>query len=213
MLWILGAAALVISRLWMVPLYYGKGARAQRLAAKAAPAAMAALFGLTAFWQSGDRYALLIFLGLSVCAAADVLLDVKFIVGGALFLTGHLFYLTALGGYHTPGWEFVPVFLMAVILLWLFCRRYLHLFPGKWLFAGVMVYCMALAAVLGFSLPLPFVAFSRRSVLAALGAAAFVVSDMTTCHCILAKPGERFEHNSLTLYYAAQILLGMSAFA
>ena len=213
LLWILGIAALVISRLWLIPVYYGQGSRVQKLAAKGAPTAMAALFGLAACLQNGDRYALLIFLGLSVCVAADIMLDVKFLAGGVLFLMGHIFYMTALGGYHAPGWAFVPVFVTGTAVLWLFCRRYLHLFPNRLLFAGVLVYCMALAAVLGFSLPLPFAAPSQRTVLAALGAAMFVVSDMTTCHCVLAKPGLRFEYNSLTIYYAAQFLLGMSAFA
>ena len=217
MLWIAGALALIVTWAVIMPLYFtneGVLSQAAVLTIKIIPTSAAALFALTAFLKSGgaDRYALLIFLGLVVCAAADYLLGVKFIVGGALFFTGHMFYLAALGSFRRPTWWSLPVFILAVIGLWFFCHRYFDQFPSKLLFVGVMVYCMALGALLGFSLPLPLLKFSRRAVLAALGAALFVLSDMGTCHVILANPGKRFDFMSLGIYYTAQFLLGMSAF-
>jgi len=217
MLWIAGALALILTWGFIMPVYFGKEAvfsHAAILSIKIIPTTMAALFALTAFLKSGgaDRYALLICIGLFVCAVADYQLGVRFVVGGALFFAGHMLYLAALGSFRRPTWWSLPVFLLAVIGLWFFCHRYFDQFPSKLLFLGVLVYCMALGALLGFSLPLPFLSFSRRAVLAALGAALFVLSDMGTCHVILGHASRQFDFMSLGVYYTAQLLLGMSAF-
>ena len=161
----------------------------------------------------GDRYALLVFIALCVCAAADVMLGLKFVIGGALFFTGHMLYIAALGGECGLTPAGLGVFAVAFVALLCFLRRYFHLFPSKWLFLGVAVYCAALGALLAFSLPAPFVVLSRRTVLAALGALLFVLSDMGTCHSILMDPSPHFNYLSLGTYYTAQFLLGMSAFA
>lgn len=214
MIWL--AAAVLATWFLIMPVYFSRNPRmtqALRLAVKAVPTALAALFALIAYSHGGETYALLIFIGLCVCTAADVLLGIQFIVGGALFLTGHIFYMTALGGLHTLSGALFPVALIAYAGLALFLRRYFPLFPHKLLIAGVLVYALALGLLLGFSLPLPFSVLSQRNVLAALGAALFVLSDMGTCHTILANPGRTFDYCSLGTYYTAQLLLGMSAFA
>lgn len=216
MLILCGAAALAATWLVFNPIYQGSIpglSKMKRLTVKAIPTALAALFAAVAFFSGrGDTYALLIFIALCVCTAADVLLGVRFIVGGAFFLTGHVLYITALGGYRSPTWWSLPVFVLAFIGLWLFLGRYRDKFPSRLMYLGVLLYCAALGLLLGFSLPLPFLAFSRRSVLAALGAALFVLSDMGTCHCILSTASKRFDFISLGIYYTGQILLGMSAF-
>ena len=89
MLWFIGLLAVAATWFGVMPLYFGRipgFSKALTLTVKTIPTASAALFALAAFLQSGgaDRYALLIFIGLCVCAAADYLLGVKFIVGGAL---------------------------------------------------------------------------------------------------------------------------------
>ena len=79
------------------------------------------------------------------------------------------------------------MFVLALAGLWRFALRYRRYFPRPHLLAGVLIYVVALAALLAFSLPLPLLAPSPRSTLAALGAATFVVSDMTLCHNLLLK--------------------------
>ena len=66
--------------------------------------------------------------------------------------------------------------------------------------------------VVVFSLPLPLLAPSARSTLAALGAVTFVVSDMTLCHNLLLKRPGSCHFVSLGIYYMAQLLLALSAF-
>ncbi len=216
MLWFAFVGILFATWFVVMPVYFGRIPGLKQslvLAAKATPTLLAAIAALIACVRGGGQYALLVTIALFVCAAADVMLGVKFVVGGVLFFSGHMLYLTALGGVQTPTVWSIPVFVIAVALLWLFCRRYFSLFPSKWLYLGVMIYCMALGALLAFSLPAPVLAFSRRTVLAAMGAALFVLSDMGTCHAMLAKPGRTFNYLSLGVYYTAQMLLAFSAFA
>lgn len=59
---------------------------------------------------------------------------------------------------------------------------------------------------------MPFLAFSQRTVLAALGAVIFVLSDMGVCHGMLFKISKRRSACYLGIYYLAQLLLGLSAF-
>jgi hypothetical protein len=216
MLILAGAAALVLTWFVFEPLYRkGLPGRLKRknLCIKAIPTTIATLFAGAAFFLfGGDRYSLLIFIALAVCTAADVMLGIKFIVGGVLFFAGHILYIAALWGCHSPTWWSLFVFLAAVPALWLFLQQYADRIPGKLLFAGIMLYSTALGALLAFSLPLPFLVPGRRSVFAALGAALFVLSDMGTCRCMLTKTSERFNAVSLGIYYTAQIFLGMSAF-
>ena len=70
----------------------------------------------------------------------------------------------------------------------------------------------ALAVVLCLSLPLPFITLSERTVLAAVGAVLFVISDMGVCHSILANTSKRYSFFMLGVYYLAQLCLGRSAF-
>ena len=69
--------------------FYGKKQKNKVLSLvfKALPTIMAAMFaGYAALFLPGsDDYARLIFLGLCVCVFADVLLDIRFEIGGFLF--------------------------------------------------------------------------------------------------------------------------------
>ena len=154
-----------------------KGYRKASLALKALPTALAAAFAAAGYFSAEvrDLYGLMIFIGLCVCTLADVALDVRFEVGGALFFTGHAVYVAALSQYRVLSWWCLTVFVVALAGLWCFALRYRRHFPKPHLLAGVMIYVVALAALLAFSLPLPLLAPSARSTLAALGSVTFVV--------------------------------------
>lgn len=191
-----------------------KGYRKASLALKALPTALAAAFAAAGYFSAEvrDLYGLMIFIGLCVCTLADVALDVRFEVGGALFFTGHVVYVAALSQYRVLSWWCLTVFVVTLAGLWCFALRYRRHFPKPHLLAGVMIYVVALAALLAFSLPLPLLAPSARSTLAALGAVTFVVSDMTLCHNLLLKRPSSCHFVSLGIYYMAQLLLALSAF-
>lgn len=215
MRWIMALLAILASVLVIMPAHYHRFGHLSRFwvqVTKVVPTLICAAFAGTAYFAGGETYSLLIFIGLCVCAAADVMLGVHFVTGGALFLVGHLFYISAFCVQQPPsGWS-IPVFAALLALLWLFVWHFRSRIQPPLLFLGVLTYSAALAVVLCLSLPMPFLAFSARTLLAALGAVIFVLSDMGVCHGMLFKIPRRLDACYLGIYYLAQLLLGLSAF-
>ena len=104
--------------------FYGKKQKNKVLSLvfKALPTIMAAMFaGYAALFLPGsDDYARLIFLGLCVCVFADVLLDIRFEIGGFLFFLGHVLYVLALSRYRVLSWWCLTVFVIAAAVLEIF---------------------------------------------------------------------------------------------
>lgn len=215
MRWILALLAAAATAFLIMPIHYrwiGHVSRSWMLVTKVLPTLMCASFAGTALLRNGEQYALLIFIGLCICAAADVMLGIHFVTGGALFLLGHLFYLAAFCTHQQPNrWSFL-VFAAAVMLLWLFVWQFKPKIHHPLMFAGVLLYAAVLAVLLSLSLPMPFRHFSARSFLAAAGALIFVLSDMGVCHGMLCKIPKKLDYAYLGIYYLAQLLLGLSAF-
>lgn len=216
MRWIFAALAVLLSARVIMPIryyYLDRNHRAAELSLKAIPTLMCAAFAAWACLDgTGGRYALLILCGLCVCTAADVVLGIRFVLGGALFLLGHVFYISAfLSLQALSGWNLL-VFAIALPGLWLFCQCYRPLIKSRLVSYGVLLYSAALAVLLCLSLPLPFAILSQRTVLAAAGAALFVLSDMGVCHSILVDTSKSFSFRMLGVYYLAQLCLGLSAF-
>ena len=209
------AAVLLTWALCMPLHFYGKKQKNKVLSLifKALPTIMAAAFaGYAALCLPGsDDYARLIFLGLCTCVFADVLLEIRFEAGGFLFFLGHVLYVLALSRYRVLSWWCLTVFLIAAAVLEIFVHSYRNRVPARFLLLGLRIYALALSALLAFSLPLPFLAPGSRSVLAASGAALFVVSDMTLCYNTVRKKPTLWHFISLGIYYSAQLLLGLSA--
>ena len=216
MRWIFALLAIAVSALVIMPIRYRylyEKHRCAELTLKVIPTLICAAFAAWGFFgSSGDRYALLVLIALVICAAGDVVLGIRFAAGGALFLTGHLFYISAFLTQQTLSLWNGLMFVVALIGLWLFCQRYRPLIKSRLISYGILLYSAALAVVLCLSLPLPFITLSERTVLAAVGAVLFVISDMGVCHSILANTSKRYSFFMLGVYYLAQLCLGMSAF-
>ncbi len=215
MQWLLALGAVLLTVLVIMPIHYHRFGRISWFwlqVTKVIPTLMCAAFAGAAVLGGGDRYSLLVFIGLCICAVADVVLGIHFVTGGALFFTGHLFYIAAFCTQQTPTWWSVPVFALMLSLLWLFLWHFKPLIKNPLMFRGVQLYSAALAVVLSLSLPMPFLALSQRTLLAALGAVIFVLSDMGVCHGMLCKIPKKLDYAYLGIYYLAQLLLGLSAF-
>lgn len=216
MRWIFAVLAALLCGLVIMPVRYRylyERHRAAELTLKAIPTLMCAAFAAWACLEGQpDRYAMLILAALLICTAADVVLGIRFAAGGALFLAGHLCYIAAFLSQQALSMRHLLVFAAALSCLWLFCQRYRPLIKSRLISYGILLYSTALAVVLGLSLPLPFAAFTERTMLAAVGAVLFVISDMGVCHSILVNTSKSFSFFMLGVYYLAQLCLGLSAF-
>lgn len=216
MRWIMALLASAATAFLIMPIHYrwiGHVSHNWMLITKVIPTLLCAAFAGTALVRGGgEQYAWLIFIGLCICAAADVMLGVHFVTGGALFLIGHLFYMAAFCTQQRPTRWSILVFAAALALLWLFVWHFKPRIHHPLMFAGVLLYAAALAALLSLSLPMPFRHFSARNLLAALGAVIFVLSDMGVCHGMMYRIPKKLDFVYLGIYYLAQLLLGLSAF-
>ncbi len=215
MLYVAAAVAL-IWLLWM-PLYF-KTKRNKplypSLIIKIIPTLTAAAFAGYACFATAqpNNYSKLIFAGLCVCALADWMLEVRFEVGGGLFFAGHVCYVLALLLFRPFSAWSIAVFIVAEVGLLFFLSKYRREIKPHMLVYGLALYTAALASLLAFSLPLPFTAFSRGTVLSAVGAVLFVLSDLTLCHNTVRKKPDSWHFKSLGAYYMAQLLLALSTF-
>ena len=215
MRWIMAVLAVVLTVFLIMPVHYrwiGHIRSPWTHATKVMPTLICAAFAGTALLRGGGRYSLLIFIGLLICAAADVLLGIHFVTGGTLFLSGHICYMAAFCTHQRPTWWSAVVFAAVLALLWLFLWQFRPRIQNPMMFCGVLLYSAALAVVVGLSLPMPFLSFSARSLLAAAGALIFVLSDMGVCHASMYKIPQKLDFCYLGIYYLAQLLLGLSAF-
>ena len=214
MRWFMALLAILATVLVIMPVrkrFPNKRSRFWNLTFKVLPTLICAGFGGAAFFSAKDLYSLLVFIGLCIGAAADVMLGIHFITGGAMFLAGHLLYMAAFCVQQPPTWWSLPAFAAGFILLRLFLQYFRKRMSRK-MYLLVRIYSAALAVVLALSLPMPFLAFSARTLLAAAGSVLFVLSDMGVCHGMLCKISRRQDQLYLGIYYLAQLLLGLSAF-
>ena len=175
----------------------------------------AGLAACAAFSSGADDTSRLLLIGLLVCAAADAMLEIRFEVGGALFFFGHVIYVLAFLRLRAITLWSLPIFVLLVAgLLWfLLRRRSLIDAVDKRLFYGLLLYALAISAMVSVAVPTPFLAFSPRMLSAAVGAVLFLASDITLCQNSLLHRPERSEFISLGLYYTGQLLIAFTAVA
>jgi uncharacterized membrane protein YhhN len=155
-------------------------------------------------------YKWLIVAGLIFCLAGDVFLMLParyFIAGLASFLVGHLFYIAAFvsdGGFHLAwGW------LVPLALYGLFFYRILA--PGLGKMRGpVIVYILAILTMAWQSWGRWSVLAGMGALLAAIGAALFVVSDSVLAYDRFRQKFTASRIVVLSTYWAAQWLIAYS---
>lgn len=176
------------------------GRRVPRAAFKVAASCGFVLLGLLA---ARDRYGWLVLLGLALSAVGDALLlsaaRTPFLAGVGAFLLAHLAYAAAFA----PGARISPLAVAilaaagAGVLAWLWRRLGEMRVP-------VIVYTVAISAMLLLGL-------GTGRPLAVAGALLFYLSDLTVARDRFDRPGLVNRLVGLPMYYAAQVLLALSA--
>ena len=174
----------------------------RELALKGAATLTAALPAWYGFFRQPDPGFLLIAVGLCVCAAADVVLDLHFLAGTACFGLGHVCYCAAYVLLSPPGWP-------SALLFFLLCAGAGAAYPQLKKLDGpggalpYLVYALVIAAMLALALP------QKPALLA--GAGLFVASDALLLVRIAYKvPSRGYDYLCLGCYYLAQFLIGAS---
>lgn len=176
------------------------GRRVPRAAFKVAASCGFVLLGILA---AQDRYGRLVLLGLALSAVGDALLlsaaRAPFLAGVGAFLLAHLAYATAFapGARVSPLAAAVLAAAAAGVLAWLWRRVGDMRVP-------VIVYTVAISTMLLLGL-------GTGRPLAVAGALLFYVSDLTVARDRFDHPGFVNRLVGLPLYYAAQVLLALSA--
>ena len=167
----------------------------------------------------GGNVAKLLVYGLILGFIADILLNLRFIfkkrgqlaflIGILVFLAGHIVYLIAILEM-SVNWKIcipVGIVLAALIILWLF-RVITAKLPFK-IFGVIYIGAITLmnAVAVGNLIAKP----SAFTVLFALGALLFLASDIVHIINTFGKKfRESFRISNIVLYYAGQILIGVS---
>jgi len=177
---------------------------------KALATGMALALTVIGYIRALGTFGLLMVIAMSICLIADVLIGVKFVIGVFAFLLGHLFYIPAfLQTYEFKWYISLPIFFAGLLLVWVLFHNYFKK-AGKML-APLLVYSVILNAMLALGVP-AFLTFDTRGYLLAFGAVFFVVSDLMLAHNTFIKKSRVRDIVSLTFYYSAQFMFGLSVF-
>lgn len=173
---------------------------ATRLVLKGGTTMVAALLAFYGAYTGGDRAAWLLAAGIAVCAAADVLLEKKFLAGMACFALGHMLYITAFLKTRPVGSTNIMVFavlaVIALVVAWLL-RTKLSPLPAYILY-GLLISAMAALA-------------TSQPLIAAAGAFLFLLSDLVLAFRLAGTAPGAWGHMVMICYYLGQYLLGLSA--
>ncbi len=178
--------------------WYGRQAA---LAFKGLATFAAVLLALYAYSRSGQAFALALAAGLLLCAAADVALELRFTFGMALFGLGHMAYIVSFVLRDPPGLPSLFVFLTLALSL-AFAAYFLRA-RVPFIILPYFAYALVIGAMLSLSLAQP--------PLSIIGAAFFVVSDAMIAFRLIRPEAPSFDRTCITLYYAGQYLLALSA--
>jgi len=160
----------------------------------------AGLLALYAYVQTGQPHALVMALGIFICAVADVLLEIHFLAGMGCFALGHVAYIVSFWMRKTPG---LPSFLLFgalvvfVIIMVLRLRRQVAFSIVPHGLYALLISGMAAAAL-------------EQSALVFLGALLFVLSEAIIARRLVFPEKDPWDRACIILYYAAQFLLAAS---
>lgn len=213
MLQIIGAVVLIVA-VWM-PLHFWcerTGHPVWALVTKAAGTLTAASFAVWACFFGGrvSPYTVLMLAGLGVCTAADVWLDIRFKVGGALFFMGHVLYVAAFMNAGGNSLWALPFLLGVFVVLGLVLRRFDIGIPAE-LRVPLVLYAVVLSALCATGFTVLLARPSPRAVCGAIGAALFVLSDIFLLRNRVNKASTGAYFASLGVYYMGQLFLSLSA--
>lgn len=174
----------------------------KRIAVKCSATLMAALVGLVGAIHSGLPAHWLIFAGIVMCAVADGILCLHFMLGAATFAIGHVLYIIGFSMLHLPGWGSLLVFACMLAGFSALCARWKrHMGRRAPLLMGYGMLLALMTAVSAAQQPLLFA-----------GGLLFAVSDALLAYQLFMRTSVKTDYASLGMYYLAQFLMGLAIY-
>lgn len=208
---LLCAATLVLDVIFTIPEY-------SELWIKGAASAGFVLVGIVCLaWsiktKSGVKFPAVMVAGLAVCMVADIVLNIEFIPGAALFAVGHVLYIISYMLLQKFSWKDlilgVCVFVPSVLFITL-----APIFKFKEI--ALEIVCIAYALILSLMLSKAVTMFIRKRcavhAIIALGSLLFFASDFALLINMFAVKSLASRIVCLGTYYPAQLLLALSIF-
>lgn len=173
---------------------------------KALATFMAVICAAANAFCSQNTYSWLIVAAVTCCMTADVLLEILFEAGAALFGIAHICFIAAVILHNSIRWYTVGIALILMICFLTALGKYLPKM-GKLLIPGI-IYVLLLCSMAGCFISAAIQQPTMTSVTSAIGAAFFVLSDFALAkNALEEKKGIRRDVIVLTLYYAAVYLI------
>ncbi len=184
---------------------------ARSLAVKASCTFIPVLLCLYALLKTnGAATKWLLFAGVFICMAADVVIGIQFIAGMLTFLIAHLCFIA----YFLTLAPFNGISLIIFVVLYACVARFFWRYVptlGRRL-VPFAVYPAVLALMFSVAVMLPFSLNSAGAVCIAVGAGLFVISDSILADTTLGTVTQVKDRMIMYLYYPAVYLLAVSAF-
>lgn len=163
---------------------------------------------LSYIWEEFDYKELFLFIGMLLCAVGDIVLEIRFLRGGILFLAGHLVYVASFiyigGGFNIVALSVYVVLAIAGVILTL--KKL-----GKKYRAALLAYNFVISATFALSISLIFT-FKPENMILGIGACFLVISDWLLARNKVYKTGYYWSLLSLVFYFGGQILISIYPF-
>lgn len=170
-------------------------------------------FALSLKLKTGVKFPAVMLCGLIFAMAGDIVLNIQFIAGAALFAVGHILYLAAYMILQKPHWADLVaglcVFVPSVLFITL---APIFDFGGILMEIVCIVYALILSFMLGKALSMLILKQSALNATIAIGSILFYVSDLALLINMFAIKSLATRIICLGTYYPAQLLLALSIF-
>lgn len=203
--WILAALCTLSSLGLCLPKYLGRGK--EKLFWKFAGTASALPLAVYGACIHGGRTWLCV-AAITLCAAADVMLEKKFLIGMAMFAAAHVCFILwmvsvkPIGAVQLIAWAALLCVVAVLLYSWRKMIGDMMLpYAGYAVLISLMGACAIGAASMG----------TLAGILAAVGGLMFIVSDALVCKGLIMSVGKAHDWITMGLYYGAQLFFAMAA--
>lgn len=160
-----------------------------------------------------NKFSLFLFFGLVFAMLGDIILNLHFISGAALFAIGHIFFLISYMHLNKFGWHDIlfgaVIFVPSVLFITL---APIFDFGGVLMEVVCVVYAIIISLMVGKALSNCIKLKSRLSIIILLGSMLFFISDLMLLLNVFAGLPKVIDILCLATYYPAEILLALSIF-